>query len=248
MTKNGGVTYELRGFTKHGVRFNPELAGNQGVADCPFCGKEGKFYANSENRLWDCKRCGRKGNFGAFLQETFVCRYATGISDKVFRKWADYRRLPIESFSRISQYLGSDENRLVFPIYDHNRKIIDLRIAEQNKKVFSTPTVKTGLFGLFQLLLNSDKSDPVYICEGEWDAIAMNWLLWKAGRKGAVVGTPGANVFKTEWLPAFSGRKVVVLYDNDQAGIYGEIRVAEMLTGTATSIQHLHWPADLQHG
>ena len=53
---------KLNGFKNHGIIFKG-TSGNQAYGNCPFCGKENKFYANQENGLWDCKVCGLKGNF-----------------------------------------------------------------------------------------------------------------------------------------------------------------------------------------
>lgn len=36
---------------------------NHYIAKCPFCEKDGHFYMNVKNGLWDCKKCGRAGNY-----------------------------------------------------------------------------------------------------------------------------------------------------------------------------------------
>ena len=83
----------LRGFTFHGVEFNTEV-GNQSVGDCPFCGKENKFYANSETRLWDCKVCQKHGNFEDFLAGVLVS-YQKDITQKDLKRLAGDRDLPV---------------------------------------------------------------------------------------------------------------------------------------------------------
>jgi hypothetical protein len=93
----------LKGFEKHGLRFF-KFAGNQAIGDCTFCNAAGKFYANTENELWDCKVCGAKGNFESFLTLTFD-EYLKNITEADLIRLADNRGLPLDVFKE-SKVIG----------------------------------------------------------------------------------------------------------------------------------------------
>jgi hypothetical protein len=68
-------------------------------------------------------------------------------------------------------------------------------------------------------------------------------MLVEAGRHGDVVlGVPGADIFKEDWVKHFKGRRVFVCYDNDEAGDRGAAKVGRLLTGVAKSLKYLCWP------
>jgi ribosomal protein L37AE/L43A len=46
----------LRPYLFHGLDLEWE-GRDQAVGECPFCGKEGKFYVALETGKWDCKVC-----------------------------------------------------------------------------------------------------------------------------------------------------------------------------------------------
>lgn len=106
----------------------------------------------------------------------------------------------------------------------------------------STPTCQTGLLNL-KNLANAKPEFRVYICEGEWDTMALDWLLNKTVKRKEfiVVGTPGATIFKKEWAYFFRNRTCYVMYDNDEAGENGEHAILKTLTGTAKYFKFIHW-------
>jgi len=234
----------LNGFRQHGIEFSRESSGNA-VGDCPFCDKDGHFYANKETKLWDCKRCGEHGNFEDLLG-AFAGNYEESISEERLRQLADDRGLPVEAFRNLG--IGWSGNRYSIPVQNAKGRILDIRMYRPGGKLLSTPTSNTGLFNLRDLVSEEGRAKRVYICEGEWDAIAWRWLLRHVGESGVVVGVPGANTFKGFWVPFFEGRDVVVLYDNDGAGRAGELIVRSKLSGTAKTLRYLHWPGGLENG
>lgn len=230
-------TDNLNGFRTHGIVFTRN-AGNQAVADCPFCNKEGHFYANKETRLWDCKRCGETGNFEDFLGA--VARsHAENLSEDRLGELARDRGLPVSAFRAFP--IGFDGNRYSVPVANSKGRVIDVRLFRLGHKLLSTPTASTGLFNVQDLVLPKNHQKKVCICEGEWDAIAWKWLVEDLGKDYVVVGVPGANTFKGIWIPFFQDRHVDVLYDNDAAGENGELTVRAKLEGTVKSLRFLHW-------
>ena len=219
--------------------------GNQAVGDCPFCGKEGKFYANKENKLWDCKVCGASGNFEDFLGRAAE-GYAQNCTEERLAALAKGRGLPVSAFRFWK--IGWNGDRYAFPVQNSKGRTVDIRMYRLGGKLMSTPEAQTGLFNLADLLDPNKLREPVYICEGEWDCVAWNWLLARLGVAGLAVGTPGASTFKNTWNQLFQDRDVVVLYDNDAAGERGELKVLERLTGTAKSVRFLHWTSSFPDG
>ncbi len=237
-------TDQLNGFRTHGVALEKSV-GKQAVGDCPFCQKEGHFYANKETKLWDCKRCLVKGNFEDFLGHVAkACE--ENLSDDRLGELAANRKLPAAAFRGYG--LGWNGDRYTVPVQSSKGRVVDIRLLRLGGKLLSTPTASTGLFNVRDLVDPGRVHSPVYICEGEWDAIAFRWMLGRLEKQGAVVGVPGAGSFKDVWVPLFQDREVVVLYDNDQAGVQGELRVTEKLTGTARRIRYLHWDPNLPEG
>jgi uncharacterized protein YbdZ (MbtH family) len=230
----------LNGFRAHGVTFERE-AGTQAVGNCPFCQKDGHFYANKETKLWDCKRCGERGNFEDFLRR-MAEEYEGGIDAGRLERLAKDRGLPADAFRGLG--IGWDGSKYTLPIWGATGRVSDIRFYRPGGKLLSTHTATSGLFNVRDLVLADRRSERVFICEGEWDAIAWRWLVGSLGHGGIVVGVPGASAFKQAWAPLFTGRQVVALYDNDPAGIAGAGLVRQRLTGSVEGIKYLHWPLE----
>ena len=236
----------LRGFISHGVVFT-RSSGDQEIANCIFCREPSKFFCNRTNRLWDCKVCGKNGDFHKFL-EYVTNEYKQKVTKSDLLELGQDRGLPGLAFQGCD--IGNPGNGVYsISIRDNQGKVVDIRTYKFGGRLFSTPGVQTGLFGAQDI---NGHQDTIWLCEGEWDAIALRWLLRSMGKgnenKDVVVGVPGANTFKREWIPLFNGKRVYVLYDNDLAGENGEIAVADKLIGVAKELKFLHWSEDLPQG
>lgn len=232
--------FEANGFMKRGT------TDTQVFGDCPFCEREGKFYVNKSNGLWDCKVCGLGGNLSQFLEEASAT-YVEAMTSALIRKLASRRQLPEEAFAGMS--IGWDVDRYVLPVRNAEGSLVDLRSwkpdAKKKQRVMSTPGCHTGLFGAELLNVRKFMDDPIYLCEGEWDRIALRWLLRLLGEPGVVIGVPGSETFKREWAEWFDGRDVYLVYDNDSAGERGELVVRERLAGRVRSMRFVQWPAEV---
>lgn len=232
----------LRGFSTHGVEFG-SIKGNQQIGECPFCHKKDHFYINTKNLLWDCKRCGKNGNFSKFLEEIST-QNEKGFKEEATLALAKDRELPASAFKDWG--FGWNGSYYTLPVRSFQGRIEDLRIYRPGQKPQATSGATLGLLGASHLYRHPNH--PVYICEGEWDVLALVWLLRKLGKKGCVVGVPGANVFKQNWITLLQGREVNILYDHDQAGEQGKKMLLEKLKGVAKSIKVVEWPASLPEG
>jgi len=228
----------LKPFQSHGITFLGESNSNS-YGNCPFCEKEDKFYVNNYNGLWDCKYCGRKGNILIFLTNMseqynlFLKR-----NKRILEELSDDRKLPVEAFEKWN--IGYCDGRYSIPIKNIQGYVQDIRMYRLGKKIMSTSGCSVGLLGIHNLV-SMKPTSSVYLCEGEWDAIAMQWLLDSQKRQEIVVAVPGANIFKDQWISVFTSHKIKVVYDNDSAGESGEIIVNKKLKNVASGISFLHW-------
>jgi len=85
--------------------------------------------------------------------------------------------------------------------------------------------------------------DNVYLVEGEWDLFAM----FEAGIKNCITGTLGANSLPESINHVLKDKTVNILYDNDQAGINGQINAANKLKNHCKSIKVINWSKVVGH-
>lgn len=234
----------LDSFEFHDVAFTGK-SGNNRFGACPFCSKPKHFYVNEENGLWDCKVCLKKGNVQKFL-EYLSEKYVAMLKDKPLVELATERGIDAETLRRWK--IGWTGERYSIPVREANGHTTDLRVVRFKPKkspVLSTKGASTGLFGAH--LLKPGKG-RVFICEGEWDAMALDMLARRVKKEAVVVGVPGAGTFKNSWVELFRNKEVCVLYDNDEAGENGERGVLQKLKPVASSIKFLHWDEGMESG
>lgn len=218
---------------------------DQVIGECPFTGKADKMYVNYKNLCWDSKVAGDKGNLFDWLKA--VCKMnEEGYDQSKRERLARDRKLPVSAFEGIG--LGFDGIQYTLPIIDAKARVVDVRRWKPGSAFQSTPGCHTTLLWMDELCDNERMKEPVYLCEGEWDAMALRWLLRKCGLPGIVVGLPGAGTFKLEWCPLFDRRDVYCLYDADDAGYKGEKLAFNRLNNVAKSLHFCHWPSDVAEG
>lgn len=233
---------KLKLFEAHGVEF-AGTSGDEAFGTCPFTGKENKFYVNQRTWLWDSKTAGISGNIPQFL-EKMSDQYEQALTPSLLRKLAENRGLPDAAFK--GWHVGWNGSTYTIPVRDPGNHVVDIRLYRLGKRVISTPGVQVGLLGVHHF--KSDMAVPIYLCEGEWDAIALRWLLKILKEPGHVCAVPGAGIFKQEWAAWFSGRTVHTLFDADEAGDNAEIMVWKKLGFHAQRLSFVHWPAEVKPG
>lgn len=215
------------------------------LATCPSCGKD-KLYIRKRTGTYDCKVCSFSGNIPTFLGWTIENNAPT---DEQLKELAAFRGIPSSAFRTVD--IAYDGTQWLIPTYGPGKFPIDLRRfnADAFKGFRSLPLCKAGLFG-FKDLASLRKSTRVWVCEGEWDWIALRWLLRKNGVEDCVVGVPGAGTFKEEWIPLFNDHDVILAYDHDQPGLRGSAKAYKKLReqGRTKSIQFIAWPDAAPNG
>lgn len=234
----------LETFEFHDVAFVGR-SGDNAYGECPFCNKPKHFYVNITNGLWDCKVCQKKGNLPKFL-EYLSDKYASMLKDRALIDLTTERGIDADTFKRWK--IGWTGQRYAIPVREASGSMTDLRVIKLFPKkgpLMSTKGMSTGLFGAHLVKPGKGK---IYICEGEWDAMALDMLARKLKKDAVVVGVPGAGTFKVHWVELFRGKEVIVLYDNDEAGENGERVVAQKLKGVAASLKFIHWDQGMEVG
>jgi len=232
-------------FEAHGVVFSGE-SGDQLIGRCPFTNKDDKFYVNKKNWLWDSKTAGTSGNISTFLKLT-AKRYIDDMPAGGLRELSRHRKLPMEAFTGWPIGFDIINRAYTIPVQDIDGHYVDIRHYRLGGRVMSTPGVQVGLLNAH--LLPTNVAADVYLCEGEWDAVACKWMLKKANKPGIVVAVPGAGTFKSEWASGFSGRSYVYsLYDNDEAGEQGEHVLMRQILLSVKKLMFTHWPQDMPAG
>lgn len=194
--------FAFLGFSENGIR------GKEYYGDCPLCGKRNKFHVNAETGKFSCKSgdCFAEGNVYSFLKLWYDQRRAEDTSKRKtpFRQsqWKlledDRECLSAESLVQAGIVFDEEGQRFVIPNFNAEGALIYLRFYKIGTgRVISLPkgeALEPGLFGMEQLADESRVKEPIYVCEGEWDAIALRQLLKITEARGIVVAVPGATL------------------------------------------------------
>ena len=100
-----------------------------------------------------------------------------------------------------------------------------------------------GLIGVLWIM--KEKPEVLIFCEGWRDAVA-------AVQAGfcATASTGGASCWKDDWLPLFKGKKVYIIMDADDPGVYAAERAALHIWNVAKEVHiiNLPYPVTKDHG
>ena len=118
------------------------------------------------------------------------------------------------------------------------------KLCEKLEKYPLLKGSKAGLVGIHHAAVSKEKT--IIFAEGWKDAV-------KALEFGyvAVAGSNGAGTFRDpDWLIMFRNKKVVIVFDRDDAGVKGGIKAAEAVSTVAKSVHVVYLPYKLvkDHG
>lgn len=194
--------------------------------------------------MWHSKTLGEGGDVHKFLER--VCqKNEENFEGAAVQRLAKARGLPPGAFKGYG--IGFDGKYFTIPVRDFRGKVVDVRRWIPGLKMQATAGCSLMLFGADKLAQSNQRA-TVYLCEGEWDAIALNWLLTRVKyppKDAVVVAVPGSGIFKDSWADYFQERTVHTVYDNDAAGEEGELLARERLTGVAKKVTYTHWMSKL---
>lgn len=271
----------LKVYTFHGLVFTKEV-GKDSIASCPFCGTDGKFWVDRNTSKFHCWTCEETGNSTTFIRKLYeLCEAEekTGLEELV------------EERGYLSEdpllYWGITKSVLtgywLIPGYNPDGALCQLYQylpdEKGKKRMMATPTLQHQLFGMSEF--SAEKAN-VIICEGPWSSACL-WeqLGWHKRKSNGriirsesfneetcllhdtnVIGFPGCNVFKEQWLPLFNGKSVTFAFDNDHpktnkkngkqippAGFSGvQKRIKDLISCSTppADIQFIAWSGDPQ--
>ncbi|PJA40283.1 hypothetical protein CO179_02725 [candidate division WWE3 bacterium CG_4_9_14_3_um_filter_39_7] len=232
-------------------------------------GNEAHLYFSAETGQYNCKKCGETGNiitlakhlgdstkditinqpynkkypkFNAKLVE--ICH--TNLPDKI-RHYLNQRGISDDIIT--SHKLGWGEfygkSWITIPIKDSTGTFKFFKLREDpsvgKDKITYPKGSESQIYGWETL---ETTKDPLIICEGELDRLA---LLSK--NISAITSTHGAMTFKKEWVEQIpTDVKIYVCFDNDKAGKDGALRVVKMLHETKHETYLITLPTELGVG
>lgn len=137
--------------------------------------------------------------------------------------------------------------RIIFPIFDTNGSIVTLKKynSEAVPKCTFEKGGKNSLYGIHQL---NDRIDlPVVICAGEKDKTVGESYLGNQFKITTFTAGEGAlphGEYLEKAKTALTGRDLVLLYDADNAGRNGALKVAQEFLDVARSVRIGEWPQE----
>jgi hypothetical protein len=220
------------------------------IGNCPLCGKENHFFINtlSDNKTWDCKVCARGGGFKRFME--FIVQIGkSNFKGNISKKLSENRGLSELTLNLAEIGYLPVCDKYIMPVYSHDKKtILNIKIFDIEEHTFkNTATCNSQMYGLW-LIPPTGAYETIFVCEGEWDALAMIEILIENDQRCAVIGVPGAGTFKQEALPYFISKSAYLIYDNDAAGNNGCEKATRILFPIASKVSAVQWESSLPEG
>lgn len=254
-TADTDVPERLRPYLFHGLDL--AVRGGQAFADCPFCGKDGKFTVNVETSKFRCFVCGTTGNALEFVRLWHAALSAATTAADLARIAQDRRLLQPDTLLAWGVCVAPGATWCV-PGYAPDGRLDQLyrrTWVGGAWRLLPTP----GLWpdgkahALHLPVASHDPGRPrVDVFEGPWDGMAM----WEVASSDdtTIIAVPGCCVWRDEWSDLCRGKHVTLWYDSDhpipealkrgqvvRPGLDGMCRVARRLSGIAASVRFVRW-------
>ena len=146
----------------------------------------------------------------------------------------------IEQSDRLSMPIRDEENRIV-TLWKYNKNpnsyINDKGLEVIPGKVLFTKGRERSPFNLYDLQeYRKDINQEIFLCGGEKDTLNMIGN----GHRAITLGSENENL-KEKYKPLFQDLKIVISYDNDEAGQKGAEKILKQLQGVAKEIKVWNW-------
>lgn len=232
----------IRPYKFHGVDLKYKDGDTHATADCPSCGKEGKFSVDVVEGTWRCFVCSfgsekGGGNIYTFLRWLWTeSDKRTNGQTKVFAK--DRKLVFPETLTHWGACVSVLTGEWLVPGHGPDKKLNNLYRYTRDydrpgkMKLLGTPDLPTQLFGV----TGWDESKPeVYLCEGPWDGMAL-WealrstkdldgkleftgnpdkSLWAVSNVLAIPGCGSVGEPLKKYAQLLSGKRVLLMFDSD---------------------------------
>jgi DNA primase len=146
----------------------------------------------------------------------------------------------IKQSDRLSMPIRDEENRIV-TLWKYNKNpnsyINDKGLEVIPGKVLFTKGRERSPFNLYDLQeYRKDINQEIFLCGGEKDTLNMIGN----GHRAITLGSENENL-KEKYKPLFQDLKIVISYDNDEAGQKGAEKILKQLQGVAKEIKVWNW-------
>jgi hypothetical protein len=232
-----------------GVVFSSDGSGDAHAEECPFCERD-RFYVNPATGTYKCHSgsCDEQGNAYTFIQWVHRSRLED-TSDDHYRLLKDKRGLPLQTLKRHELAWDEASECWLIPFKSVEGKVQNLcRYFMEDGRKLSLPALPVRLYGLDTLKQQVNPGRVLFLCEGPFDAIALDHHLVsnKTRDRYDILAVPSANVFKPEWLRYLEGRTVRLCFDNDKAGRGGQDRIVRLVRNEKLDCKllALSWPPE----
>jgi len=234
------VPTKLRYLEYWGVVFT-KSCGEELIGDCPFedC-ENGKdhFYVNKKRGKWWCHRCKSGGQRGNFLK-IIVSEYERSIKSDGKNLYNLAKKRGLESRAVKDFGIICASGKTILPVFNRNNECVNIRELINGRWQSTTGCGNSFIRGMAK----TNGRSTIWICEGEWDTIALTWLFKKLKIEADVIGVMGCGtVFKDTECNEFKGKDVVFVYDNDNAGKEGQEKAVKVISKFANSLKYIEWP------
>ena len=211
-------------------------------------------HVNTIDKLFHCKACNKGFNELQFIQEIFGCEYAkarklqiTFETDECTKDWEELniseetkqRALALGISNTVIEELKiktppppANQDLILFPVLMYG-SLLDIRSYNpgHSPKITSRRGAVSGLIIPFDIWQTTNPNETTFICAGEKDmAVARSHGF------NAITLTGGERALPI-CLNLFKNRKIIILYDNDDAGKQGAIALATELYAVTQKIK-----------
>ncbi len=141
-------------------------------------------------------------------------------------QWFNYLHTQRKLSQQVIKLAGLDvyDDKLKIPVYSIDGQYIFSKYRKAPWDTSNSPKYQYEKGATVSLYGADHISDNVVITEGELDTLTLISCGFNA-----CSSTGGALSFQESWTHLFDGKNVTILYDNDEAGIKGAVKVAFML-------------------
>ena len=226
---------------------------------CPKCGGDTRFrLVDAQAGAVRCNQCfqAKCGDFLAavtwmknmsFPEAIAACGKYLGVfpakngspsGDALMAEFCDRKRINMESLKAYGAKASTrgKAHTICVPMRDQDGEPTGHQDYGLTGELSKGLTNRGGKAGLFFPGLWPEPGDDVIICEGVKDAAALHSLGYKLA-----VGTPGT-IFRRAWASVFSGCRVILIPDRDEASRKFFAGVQKMLVGVAKSVGWVELP------
>ena len=191
----------------------------QVIVHCPFH-DDGtpSLSINLDNGLFKCFACNESGNYEQFIKkinnEPKTIKKEKNYLPKTkltLEEYSKLKKLPIE-YLKNTWKLANYKNGVIIPYLDDKSNVAKRKIRYGNKMFeYLDKDKPLCLYGLQNIELIR-KQGYVILVEGESDTQTLTYAGYP------VLGVPGANIFKEEWLKYLKGLEIIIYKEPDDGG------------------------------